>query len=325
MRIGVEALPWMVAGVFTLGALSCTRPNPAFRESNGAGPGETDSDSSDEGPSCACEAFLPCPDEVASDARGAIGVGCEANPIGSPMQRGAPGSIKLINAVGNSGTYDPTQGARLVALGTGLIDTFLDNSVDCVNSSSNFGEEHALGEMLPPPLIPEDVAGSCATEPSLIGSGDCSNTVEEQFTGGAFDYAEFRFDIEAPQGADGLALDFAFFTSEYPNFIGPTWNDMFIIWLNGEAFTGNIALDAMGNAVSVNTVHLEYKDDDGNLPEFADTCMAGHGATKWLTASGPVHQNQNATVVVAIFDGGDALLDAYAIVDGFRWQCGACL
>ena len=113
-------------------------------------------------------------------------------------------------------------------------------------------------------------------------------------------------------------------TSEYPSFIGPNYNDMFVIWLKSERWTGNIALDAQGGAVSVDAVTLEYMDDNTDLPEFEGTCMVGHGATKWLTAHGPVAPGEDVTVVVAIWDGGDALLDAFALVDGFRWSCGAC-
>lgn len=65
-------------------------------------------------------------------------------------------------------------------------------------------------------------------------------------------------------------------------------------------------------------------DDDSDLPQLEGTCMVGHGATQWLTAQGPVAAREDITLVVAIWDGGDAPLDAFALVDAFRWSCGAC-
>ena len=305
--------------------VACTRVNPAFHaSSSGTGDDTVDAESGSEDGGCACEMVEPCADEEALLSWEAVGLGCEARPVYQPARLSGDGAIKILAGLGEGGFYDPTQGSKLLAMGTGLIDTLVDPAIDCVAMSTNFGEAFALGLELPPPINPVDVEGDCESDPSLIGSGDCSNTIQTQFTYNAFDYAEVRFSAEAPQGADGVELDFAFLTSEYPLFIGSAFNDMFIIWLESEHWTGNTAFDSDGNAIAVDSVKLDYMDDTLDHPAFTGTCMVGHGGTAWLTASGPVEPGEEITMVVAIWDGRDAIYDAFALVDGFRWVCGAC-
>lgn len=80
-------------------------------------------------------------------------------------------------------------------------------------------------------------------------------------------------------GVRAIELDFVVLTSEYPTYIGPNFNDVFVIWIESKRWTGNIALDAEGHALSVDAVTLEYMDDDSDLPQFEGTYMVGHGAT----------------------------------------------
>ena len=51
------------------------------------------------------------------------------------------------------------------------------------------------------------------------------------------------------------------------------------------------------------------------------TCMDGHGATRWLTTQATVVPGEDITVVFAIFDMGDSVLDSYVFLDNFLWGC----
>ncbi|MEM7151357.1 MAG: choice-of-anchor L domain-containing protein [Myxococcota bacterium] len=312
-------------------------------ESGGRGPGEPGDSSgdgsddsvggsSDDGSidttgfqSCACEEVVPCFDGDPSSATPfeAIGVGCEDNPVFESSIFASAGALEVLGGLGASDAFAPRQGGSILAMGTGTIDRLLDPLIDCAEGQS-LARNQTLGKALPAPIIPFDAGGDCLADPSLVGFGDCSNTLQTQFNGGAYDYGELRFSATVPGGASGIELDYAFLISEYPDFIGPDWNDMFMVWLDSELWTGNIALDSQGNPLAVDTVYLEYRDDDSTLPELAGTCMEGHGATAWLTGAGPVEEGEEITVVVSIWDGRDIEFDAYALVDGFRWVCGAC-
>lgn len=272
---------------------------------------------------CACEAVVPCFDDPnTATPIESIGLGCPDNPVLESSVFAAEGSIEVLDGLGQSDAFAPRQGGSILAMGTGTIERLLDPLIDCATGVS-LARNQTLGEQLPDPIIPFD-AGNCLADPSLVGTGDCSNTLQAQFNGGAYDYGELRFTATVPEGADAIEIDYAFLISEYPDFIGPEWNDMFMVWLDSERWTGNIALDADGNPLAVDTVSLDYMDDESTLPELAGTCMEGHGATAWLTGSGPVEAGEEITVVVSIWDGRDIESDAYALVDGFRWVCGAC-
>ncbi len=274
-------------------------------------------------PECACTEIMPCPDNPSAPPEATLGVGCPEIPFVDVFASGDPTAFGVLEQLGAGGAFAPTQGSAYMVMGTGPANALDDPGFDCA-LGTNFGEVHALGQFLPRPIAPIDVDGDCIINPNLAGTGDCSETIEEQFTGGAFDYVDLRWTLTVPQGASGVEIDYALLISEYPDFVGQVWNDMFIVWLEAENWTGNIAVDGQGNPLAVNTVELDYTDDDGGLPELEGTCMEGHGATGWLTGSGPVTAGEDITMVAALWDSTDAARDAYALVDGFRWVCGAC-
>jgi hypothetical protein len=96
---------------------------------------------------------------------------------------------------------------------------------------------------------------------------------------------------------------------------------MYIGWLESEKWTGNISFDQNGNPISLNAGFLEFKDDGGGNPVFAGTCMRQHAGTNWLTTTAGVTPGEQITVVFAIFDLSDAILDSYAFLDNFKWGC----
>ena len=180
-----------------------------------------------------------------------------------------------------------------------------------------------VGAMLPDPLKVNNVAGDCTTDSSLLGTGDCSNTVQDQFTqgGDAYDYTELRIVGTVPESNNSLSYDFAFFSTEYPFYYGTGFNDMYIGWLESESWTGNISFDEDGQPISLNAGFLDFRDDDANLPDFDATCMKQHAGTKWLNTTAPVTPGETVTIVLAIFDLSDPILDSYVFLDNFTWGC----
>jgi hypothetical protein len=159
----------------------------------------------------------------------------------------------------------------------------------------------------------------------------------------ANDYTELRFTATVPEGATSLSYDFAFMSFEYPGFWQSAYNDMYIGWLESENWTGNISFDENGNPITVNAGFMDYLDADASAfdpvtgmeiqhpdcpvgancsaPEIKGTCMEGHGATRWLTTTATVEPGEEITLVFAVMDLSDSVLDSYVFLDNFQWGC----
>ena len=96
---------------------------------------------------------------------------------------------------------------------------------------------------------------------------------------------------------------------------------MFIGYVESDGWTGNVSFDEIGNPISLNAGFLDFRDDDLDLPEFAGTCFEGHGGTRWLRSTAQVVPGDTITLVVAVYDLADSVVDSYAFLDNFRWSC----
>jgi hypothetical protein len=278
---------------------------------------------------CACTIpdHNPC-DAGDDDPFRAIGLNCAGELQVDASTSGPAGAIGLRSDFGGTNTFAPREGSRYAVIGSGLVAD-LDSTTP--NGDSNAFPTHCNddlgdydpGAALPAPLATNDVTGDCTSDDALIGTGDCSNTINEQFSQGssANDYVELRFELDVPVDVVSFSYDFAFFSTEYPTYFGSGFNDMYVGWLDSEKWTGNISFDAMGNPISLNAGFLDYKDDDANLAELDGTCMKQHAGTGWLTTTAGVTPSEHITVVFAIFDLSDSILDSYAFIDNFQWGC----
>jgi hypothetical protein len=239
------------------------------------------------------------------------------------------------SSFGNTSTFDPREGTSYAVIGTGLLGD-LDNTTPNGDNNANPTQcnddigNYDMGGSLPAPLRVNDVGGDCQANPALIGTGDCSNTVQAQFNQGlspqgsqpgANDYVEMRFEVDVPGDVTSFSYDFAFFSTEYPYYYNSNFNDMYVGWLESEEWTGNISFDQNGNPISLNAGFLSITDDAGNAPELAGTCMRQHASTGWLTTTAGVTPGEHVTVVFAVFDLGDSILDSYVFLDNFQWGC----
>ncbi len=257
-----------------------------------------------------------CEDE--DDPLRAMGLACPDRMIDEVEATVNAEAIAILDGVGTGSIYAPREGNTLVALGTGSIAS-LNTTTFC---SDFLGAEFDVST-LPPPIRVNGVGGDCQADPSLVGTGDCSNTIAAQFNAGmyAHDYSEIRFTTVAPEGATAVKFDFAFLSSEYPEYYPSEFNDMFIAWLESEMWTGNVSFDMQGNPISLNAGFLDYRDDAGSLDQFAGTCIASHAGTRWLTSTAAIAPGEEFTMLFAIFDMADAMYDSFVLLDNFRWGC----
>ncbi|MEM7154007.1 MAG: choice-of-anchor L domain-containing protein [Myxococcota bacterium] len=315
-----------------------------------AGGGSTDGandDSNDDGPpivldvggisdagngSCVTPPAANC-DHLDDDPWHAFGLNCPGGAQTVTEEINLAGPAQLHVHSGNLGThvpapFPPQEGDKFVILSSGNASELTIPGF-YASTAVGFG-----GGPLPPPLdtAPVSATDDCASDPSLIGSGDCSNTIQVQWDQGdgeAHDYAEMRFTAEVPQGTPGFAYNFAMFSTEYPVYYQSMFNDMYIAWLESEIWTGNVSFDDMGNPISLNAGFLDYKDAPNDFdcpapcaaPELAGTAMEGHAGTRWLTTSAGVVPGETMELVLAVFDLSDGILDTVIILDNFHWAC----
>lgn len=287
-------------------------------------------------PECNPPTHTPC-DDTSSPAN-AIGLNCPSEAQFTVTPDGSAAAYGVRSSFGPTNTFDPREGSKYAVIGSGPIanlDVPDNGLLTCSNDLGAFDP----GGSLPAPIQIQNVGGQgCANDPGLIGMGDCSNTIQEQFLQGdsANDYTEIRISATVPEGSNSFSYDFAFFSVEYPQYYGSEFNDMYVAWLESEVWTGNISFDEQGNPISLNAGFLDYRDvpagtvnDPANCPigtgctaiELHNTCMQNHAGTKWLSTTAGVSPGEQITVVFAIFDLSDSILDSYAFIDNFQWGC----
>jgi hypothetical protein len=286
-------------------------------------------------------------DDADDDPWHALGMGCPGDVDITPSFTGSDDAMMVISGpLGTSEVFQPREGDKMVVLSTG-------RATDLVLTPAELEMADPLGcasplscpstsltpaspmLTLPEPLDVRRVSQvrDCGDDPNLIGRGDCSNSLESQWLqgSGARDYVELRMSAEVPPLTDGLQYDFALMSSEFPTYVEheSPYNDMYVAWLESEAWTGNISFDEMGNPISATSVFLDYRAgldpstcaDTPEVPELAGFAMQCHGATKWLTSSAPVRSGETITLVFALFDLTDAEFDTVVLLDNFNWTC----
>lgn len=162
-------------------------------------------------------------------------------------------------------------------------------------------------------------------------------------TGQPHDGMALRLTIRVPTNAQSFAFDTNFFTYEFPDYICSTYNDTFVVEMApapmGASTGGNIAFDQAGNPISVNNALLQVCDPQtagGKMFSCplgsstlqgtgfgTDTAGSNHAATGWLRTTvnvDPTLKGKDITLVFAVWDSGDGILDSTALIDNFVWS-----
>ena len=162
--------------------------------------------------------------------------------------------------------------------------------------------------------------------------GDCSDSLQQQWTAGngaANDLLWFQFETQVPGGTHGFTFDFAYFSVEFTNYIGTTFNDMFVVWSNSETYTGNLCFindqPCTVTALGVDPWNPQQLYTESSI-ELIDTGFYGWngGGTGWFEAKGSAAPGESLQLTWAIFDMGDTVLDTAVIIDNFQWDCEGC-
>jgi hypothetical protein len=162
-------------------------------------------------------------------------------------------------------------------------------------------------------------------------------------TGPPHDGAALRLVVRVPTNAQSFTFNTNFFSYEFPDFICSEYNDTFVVTMapapKGASTGGNIAFDQAGNPISVNNALLQVCDPQtAGGKSFAcplgsttlsgtgfgtDTAGSNHAATGWLQTQvnvDPSLKGKDITLVFAVWDSGDGILDSTALVDNFQWS-----
>lgn len=136
------------------------------------------------------------------------------------------------------------------------------------------------------------------------------------------DVTVLRLDLDVPAAVNCLRLDFAFYSEEFPEYVGSSYNDAFIAELDASTWTtsgssisapDNFAFDNAGNPITINTSGAEA------MSALNASGTTYDGATALLEAATPVSPGRHA-LYLSIFDQGDGIYDSAAFVDDVRFE-----
>ncbi len=213
----------------------------------------------------------------------------------------------------------PKRGSRLLALSSGAARDAGDPDFQSGLAAKNYTDNFAPGFPKESPACPGVASGQ------------------------PFDTAALELELRTPSNATGLRLATNFHTNEWPSYVCSPFNDFFLALVSptpsGQA-DGNVAFDAEGNTLSVNSGLVEVCGCDGNPPspcmaggkafpcakgpaDLEGTGFEGHAATGWLETTAPVKGGDKVVLRLVVHDSGDGALNSTTLVDDLRWLAGA--
>lgn len=134
------------------------------------------------------------------------------------------------------------------------------------------------------------------------------------------DVTVLKLGLNVPAGANCMRFDFKFFSEEFPEYVGSSFNDAFIAELDSSTWTtsgstitapNNFAFDPNGNVISINTTGSATM----TAAEAAGTTY--DGATPLLSAVTPITPGAHS-LYLSIFDQGDHIYDSAVFLDNLR-------
>lgn len=297
-----------------------------------------------------CEApglLLVCDDED-DDPFHALGLACDGAPentipiSGQKLQSNMYG-FKVARGFGTAEDpnepgkllFSPREGEKFLVISTGKIadlqpDGTLIEALPQFNNDNNFNPDDPNALPAPmSPLVGSDGGKGGLPSQNCDGVNDCSDSIAPNWNLGNKDPNDLlwaRFDVTVPGGTHGFSFDVAYFSAEYPEFVGKKFNDMFIGWTSSEVYTGNVTF-FNGEPFTVTALGPEMKvsgfvDAD---PALAGTGFEGHGSTGWATVNAQASPGETLTFALAIMDMGDSNKATLAILDNWRWSCVGCV
>ena len=207
--------------------------------------------------------------------------------------------------------------------------------------------------------LENDLAPWAGASYGLLATGPATGTVHssdlpggggapDPFSSDGFtthDNVEFKVVMQAPQAALGFSIDYIFFSEEYEEYIGSSFNDKFYIILkapqSGSGAMEVVNLTACSNPdsyhdvidpvtgeklcfLAINTAFSESCSDpktdiSGTGFECGPPDSAHGSSTGWLTTAWPVAPGETIDLIFHIHDTSDGIFDSEVILDNFQW------
>jgi hypothetical protein len=292
----------------------------------------------DDGPPELCEApgnLITC-DATASSPTifNAIGLACTGGPdqvipiLGEGFNENDAGTWAIasqfgtfVDPVSGEAIWSPTEGDNFLVLSSGQVGT--PNASGALPAQGGDNSGNPDGKPLPAPMTATSGSGA-APFVGCDGVGDCSDSLAGQWAAGggaANDLIWFQFASQVPGGTHGFSIDFAYFSEEFPEWVGTTFNDMFVVWSNSETYTGNLCFVDDQPCTVTALWPTQYQN---NAAELAGTGFGFDGGTGWFQIKGSAEPLELLQLSFAVFDMGDTILDTYVILDNFQWDCEGC-
>ena len=125
-------------------------------------------------------------------------------------------------------------------------------------------------------------------------------------------------ELTVPAHANSFALSCAFFSAEYPEWVGSAFNDTFELNVVGSAYSGNAAVDSAGNVISINSALFTVTTPS----DLTGTTFDGGvgGGTGWLMVVVPVDPSTTVDLEMTIYDVSDGSYDSAVLIDNFEWS-----
>lgn len=198
------------------------------------------------------------------------------------------------------------------------------------------------------------------TNHSVDLSGGGAGTDPYSSSDSIYDVVEYEVVLQAPTNAQGFSIDYVFFSEEYDDYVGTTFNDKFYLILNAPKTTGgqNKVINftdcrdpgdywdltgadcplASGYCcyIAINTALSEccwyngcpYGKWTTDISGTGFTCASSSSqdsddwgsSTGWLTTSWTIEPKETFKLTFHVHDTGDGIFDSEVILDNFRWH-----
>ena len=183
--------------------------------------------------------------------------------------------------------------------------------------ASNFPQEG--GSFL---TLSSGCAGS-ALDPDDEDSFSCD--ISGDGPGEATDIVRMELELNVPSGASTVKFDLKYLSEEFPEFVGSSFNDAFVVETGQSTFTvdsnfnliapDNLVFDGNGDPITINTTGATGMTSGGSVGTTYD------GGTSVLTTTVQLPSNQSTVkLIFSIFDVSDQIYDSTIFLDNMRFQ-----
>lgn len=238
----------------------------------------------------------------------AIGLGCEGDPLQTipigtwtfppaldPESWGIATQYGThVNGVGDP-TFGPREGESFLVLSTGTgVDPDVDGllTIGSLTAASNTNSDNSAA---PAPIA----------WPVLVN-----------------DLVWFQVEMEVPPGVTGFSIDMAYFSQEFPEWVGTKFNDALVLWAHSPSGSFNACMTTAGEPCTVTSLWPSAYSLFSE--ELTETGFEGTGATGWQTVRAPAVAGETLGLTVALFDTGDTSVTTLVLLDAFQWECDGC-